>query len=318
MARRAHTLSPHTRTHSSNSSEFSFASITPTRRAFRRVHLWVQFPISFIVSAGLVGGLYAWKMEVRWAELGLGVTAWLAGESVKEFVHECFDWDTSGEGVGRGGGTGWGVKMATVFHAILQELLRLGAISLAVALLPESVMVPVGKTTTMPQPGLPGRSPHRPLPPLDTLFFSALWLGLGWALIEIFWGSRDFWRRMKLYDDVLEESEEDDEEEDLGDEVENEVGVEGAGEYGSTLLTQRGIVEDSRPVNFAQNGDKHLQFLTNSAFDRVIGDPAAREQDELEMDARIRGIERDEVEAQMGVPLWEIPVIVVIVWRIDS
>ena len=59
-------------------------------------------------------------------------------------------------------------------------------------------------------------------------------------------------------------------------------------------------------------------FLSNSAFDRVVADPAARQEAEEVVDARIRAVEREEVEGQLGVPLYEIPVAVVIVWRLDS
>lgn len=256
--------------------------------------------------------MYIWKDEVRWWEVGLGVTAWLAGQSLKELVFEVFKWESlDRNGVPRRGG---GMGLPTTAHAISQEMLRLGAIGLAVTLLPEPSFAVISPTS-MPRPPSPPSSPRRPLPPLDTLFFSALWLALGWAFIEIFWGSRDFYRRMRLYDDVLEEFEGDveerqnwDEEDDVGD-IRDNLTISGA----------RGNYETTYGAAGQTGGtDKNLQFLTNSAFDRVIGDPIAREEQEVELDARIRRVERDEVEAQLGLALYEIPVIVVIIWRIDS
>lgn len=307
-ARRAHTLSPHTRTHSTTASDFSFGSIIPTRRAFRRAHLWVQFPVSFIVCAGLAGALVVSGREVRWWELGLGMSGWLASESLKDVIFDLLTF----ESVSRDGVVvrGTGLGLPTIVHAVLQEFLRLGAISLTVTLLPDPT-----PSHFAPIPRPPSHRPRRPLPPLDTLFFSALWLALGWALIEIAFGSRDFWRRMKLYDDVLEE-EEYDQEADLGSfesEDEEEEEETGRGGYGSATLTARGGQQ-----GYEAGTDKGLPFLSNSAFDRVVADPAARQEAEEVVDARIRAVEREEVEGQLGVPLYEIPVAVVIVWRLDS
>lgn len=273
--------------------------------------------MSIIICSGLFSALYIWKDEVRWWELGLGVTAWLAGQSLKELVFEVFKWESlDRNGVPRRGG---GMGLPTTAHAILQEMLRLGAIGLAVTLLPEPSSAVFSPTAMMPRPPSPPSSPRRPLPPLDTLFFSALWLALGWAFIEIFWGSRDFYRRMRLYDDVLEEFEGEveerqnwDEEDDVG-EIRDTPTISGArGAYVTNVRTYGATTSQ------AGGTDKNLQFLTNSAFDRVLGDPMAREEQEIELDARIRRVERDEVEAQLGLALYEIPVIVVVIWRIDS
>jgi len=66
----------------------------------------------------------------------------------------------------------------------------LGAVAIVVALLPDEEAVELQHRS--------GRGKGRQLPPLDTLFFSALWLALGWALVEVLWGSIDFWKRMAL------------------------------------------------------------------------------------------------------------------------
>lgn len=248
---------------------------------------------------------------MRWWELGLGMSGWLASESLKEVIFDLLTWETVSQDGVIVRGTGLGLP--TVVHAVLQEFLRLGSISLTVALLPD---IPFDSPLApFPRPPSHTTGPRRPLPPLDTLFFSALWLALGWALIEVALGSRDFWRRMKLYDDVLDE-EEYDEEANSGSfesEEEEEEEENGRREYGSTALSPR-----AGQQGYVTGMDKGLPFLSNSAFDRVVADPAARQEHEDEVDARIRAVEREEVEGQLGVPLYEIPVVVVIVWRLDS
>ncbi|KAK4705329.1 hypothetical protein P7C70_g871, partial [Phenoliferia sp. Uapishka_3] len=304
---RAHTLSPHTRATSVESgSSFSFASDIPSQRAFRRAHLWIQFPLVFIITVGLCIGLAVWKNEVRWWDLGLGACAWLASETLKAWVfdiltHEARDQD--GKVV-----RGTGLAIPTLVMAIVQELLRLGAIILCVALLPEPSVVAEDPFAPTRPPPSPPQKPRHPLPPLDTLFFSALWLAMGWAIAEILWNSRDFYQRMQLYDEVLQEQEQDDwdeEEQDEEDRIGRPFGIETV--YGSTALTPTGHnasdLKSSRVVTLL---DPPSDFeLTN-------------EEREEEVEAQIRQDEREEVEGQLGCSLYEIPIAVVIIWRLDS
>ncbi|KAI5477877.1 hypothetical protein MNV49_005770 [Pseudohyphozyma bogoriensis] len=310
---RAHILSPHTRTQTQNStpsisSSFSFS--IPTKRAFHRAHLFVQFPISALVCILSGLGLYLWKREVRWVELGLGAAAWLASETIKHVVFDLFvkeSVDKEGvviKGTGRG--------LPTIIHAVVQECLRLGALRLTVALLPDPVVisafVPSGPHKPAPPPG-----PRRPLPPLDTLFFSALWVSLGWALVEVVWGSRDFWKRMQLYDDVLDDGEFD-VESDASSFEETDAFLPTSSNsrtYGATALTTRG------PQPPPSHPDDKLSRSVTVLEPEAPIDMDDEEVDE-EVEARIKSVERMEVEAQLGVPLYDIPVMVVVIWRLDA
>jgi hypothetical protein len=198
---RTHTISPHTRSRlssssstsssTSSSSSFSLNSILPTRRAFRRAHL-IQFAVSFVVCAGAGAALALWKNEIRWWELGIGAAAWLAGESLKEVVFELLTREAVDEQGAPIRGSGMGLP--TVVHSVLQEGLRLGGIILVVVMLPEPISTDplLARMGGMPPPPHGGpREPRRPLPPLDTLFFSTLWFALGWAFVEIIWVSLD-------------------------------------------------------------------------------------------------------------------------------
>ncbi|ORY89759.1 hypothetical protein BCR35DRAFT_300218 [Leucosporidium creatinivorum] len=315
--------------HSSNCSSTSSSSCysLPSLSTFTHSHL-LQFFLSTLLCLLLLALLVWWKHEIRYAELLLGAAAWLAGEGAKETVFDIFGPSTlevpssaGGEEEGspsptrrrRSAWAGRGLGVPTVVHALLQEALRLGAIVCMVALLPSDDATPTGIPPPRPPP--PSHGPRAPLPPLDILFFSALWMALGWAIVEIVWGNRDFWRRMKLYDEVLAGGvvleDEDDEGSDFGDDDEDEEATppttSNGYSYGTTIV----------------NGTP--EFLSSSAFDRVIEGRAegpaelAREQQvEEEMEARVREMEREEIEAQLGVPLYEIPVAVVFVWRLDS
>ncbi|SCZ89659.1 BZ3500_MvSof-1268-A1-R1_Chr9g10531 [Microbotryum saponariae] len=296
----------------SGSSESSICEACPTRRAFQRAH-YIQFAVSGVLVTLAFVLLAWWKHEIRFAELIIGASAWLAGEAFKQVVFELLTWESKDpDGVPT---PGTGLVLPTSVHVVLQELLRLGAIILVVALLPDpEVVTPQGG---MPQPPSPPRRGHRypheptrpPLPPLDVLFFSALWFAMGWALVEIIWGTRDFWRRMRLYDDVL--GEDTDEEAAGGDSVEPLLGHSTTTEYGTGSLTN---------AAGANGMDKsHDRTVANtSAFDRAVEARLDRETSDADLDARIRALEREELEAQLGVPLYEIPVAVVVVWRVDS
>lgn len=168
---------------------------------------------------------------------------------------------------------------------------------------------------------------RRPLPPLDTLFISALFFGLGWAAVEIFWASREFYSRSRLYDDLLDSPLDQDLDEDeswvrealavdVNEEEEEEGPLSGQhahfprGEhkYGSTAATS--------PEAYHHHHEDESRQLSDSAFARFMQPMSAEEQD-AEMDARIKKLERDAVESTLG-PLYAIPVAIIIVWRIDS
>ncbi|SCV69848.1 BQ2448_1242 [Microbotryum intermedium] len=281
----------------SESSESSICEACPTRRAFQRAH-YIQFAVSAVLVTLAFVLLAWWKHEIRFAELVIGASAWLAGEALKQVVFELLTWESKGSNGVPTPGTG--LVLPTSVHAVLQELLRLGAIILVVALLPDP---------EIKGPRIPTRTDEPPLPPLDGLFFSALWFAMGWALVEIIWGSRDFWRRMRLYDDVL--GEDTDEEAAVGDLAEPLLEHSTMTEYGTGPL----------PNGAGANGlDKTNDgaAANTSAFDRAVEERLDRETSDAELDARIRSLEREEIEAQLGVPLYEIPVAVVVVWRVDS
>lgn len=203
---------------------------------------------------------------------------------------------------------------------------------MSVALLPETI-TPSIFTSMPPIPSQPNM-PRKPLPPLDALFFSALWLALGWSFVEIVFASKEFWRLIKLYDDVLEETSEFDELEegrDWDEEEEIERGreqeeqeeyVDATGRtevslgYGSTALTSRipTAIESEVPVE----NKSSLHFLNSSAFDSRVTNLLDREEEEVEAEIRIRRIEREELEATLGVPLYALTSWVVLIWRLDA
>lgn len=171
----------------------------------------------------------------------------------------------------------------------------------------------------MPPPPSSPSAPRRPLPPLDTLFFSALFIALGWAIVEILGGSRDFWRRIKLYDDVLEgefgdeEAHEEEEASDFGGETAYEsMPNSGTTPRSSALPSHMHYSTALYPeaLDHGKGPEDGLQFLSASAFESIM-DPLEREMLDAEVDARVRTIEREEIEAQFGVALYEIPVVVV-------
>lgn len=215
--------------------------------------------------------------------------------------------------------------------------MRLGAIYIAVKLLPtESHHRHNSIDFTMPVPSIP-RHPA-PLPPLDVLFFSALAIALGWATLEIVWTARTFLQQVALYDDVLEhELGSGDEEEDLMMQEEQQQHETAAlsSAYGATAHstvplsrqpplhpqhhphynTQLYPVDKDQPESHdRQDG---LQYLSESEFERVM-DPVERAEMEEDFEQHVREIERRNLETQLGVPLYEIPVAVLVVWRLDS
>lgn len=291
---------------SSSSSSNSSCYSLPSLQHFTLSHI-LQFTLSISLCLALILALALWQRQVRWAELLLGVVAWLAGEQLKGVLFDLFsfaggeevrDEEEEEEGTPRRVTAAAGMRslgLPTLLHALLQESLRLGAIRCVVALLPP-IVGPNTTTSTSLVPSIPPpRPPHAPrgpLPPLDTLFFSALWMALGWGLVEVIWASKDFWRRMKLYDEVLGE--------------------------GRIVLGGSGGGEREGE----EGPDKHAspEFLSESAFDRVLegrGEGVLERQLEEEVEGRQREVEREEIERQLGVPLYEIPVAVVFVWRLD-
>ncbi|KAK4054184.1 hypothetical protein OIV83_001210 [Microbotryomycetes sp. JL201] len=311
--------------HSTRSSESSVSSISfvllPLRQAFLRAQL-LQFFFSALIFLAFAIGVTAWKHEVRWWEFALGFVAWLSAEGLKEIVFDALSREvvavsppTAEE---RRRLPGRGLSVPTVVHAVVQEGLRLGAVVCLVALLPDtdtpSIGGPVVSAPIILLPPPPSRHQHpeppvEPLPPLDTLFWSACWMALGWALAEIAFASREWWTYVKLYKDLLI-----DENEQLGDE-----------EIAQSARKRRGL-GDERPTKTygAVDSDTH-KFVsqvngTRDAPEQDSGHDNNNEDEAFDeaVEARIREIERDEVEMQLGVPLYEIPAAVVIVWRLDS
>lgn len=89
--------------------------------------------------------------------------------------------------------------------------------------------------------------------------------------------------------------------------------------YGSTLLTSRPPAVNSPSVARDDKLSRSVTML--EPLNRNFEEESRREEeeeDELELDVLMRRVERLEVEAQVGVALWEIPVAVVVVWRLDA
>lgn len=228
-----------------------------------------------------------------------------------------------------------GLVLPTAVHSVVQELLRLGAIVCLVALLPDPVepqpFVTTAKFVTMsplpppPPPRHRNRDGRHTLPPLDTLFFSALWMALGWAIVEIAWASRDMWQYIGMYEDVLEEEERRIAEapmarETLGQDEEEEEDLIDLS-HSTTEPVANGVDSHKHGLQQLTSSSTSPRLLNPGTFDREVANERSlsreRELFEEEVDARIRLAERDEIEAQLGVPLYEIPVAVVIVWRLD-
>lgn len=127
---------------------------------------------------------------------------------------------------------------------------------------------------------------------------------------------------MQLYDDVLLEYSMIDEEEEMAMEYEEdqrqsheEIETTGEGFNKHTKYDASTTSPEVYPQHQHHTGG--TECLTDSAFARVM-DPIDKEEREAGLDARIRRLERDNFEATLGVSLYEIPVIITIVWRIDS
>ncbi|GAA6062160.1 hypothetical protein JCM10212_002372 [Sporobolomyces blumeae] len=302
-----HELDPDASSLSTLSSLSSVYSLLPLR-TFRRLHL-LQFASTFLLLFVVpVVFLVVYKREFRWWPFALGISSWLAGETLRDVVFELLTTErVEPDELGGFGARGTGkrrkrVVVPTIVHSVAQEFLRLGAIYLVVALLPP-VDAPSPAARSLPflasidQP----RPPRAPLPPLDTLFWSAIFLSLGWAFVEILWGSRQFWKQLDCYSDVLGRGDADDDEATMMLDDEERIQVL----EGTRLL--------ERTSNLDYGGTNESGVTTTTQ--RVEEEEA---EDEEEFAARLRQIQRDEIEDQLGVPLYEIPVAVVFIWRLDS
>lgn len=330
----------------SGSSTSSDDSLLPARRNFYKSHLVFQFPPTALLVLAAFLSLTLWRNELRWADLLLGAGAWLASEALKELIFSTLTKEATGAD-GRAV-AGSGLALPTLAHAIAQEAIRLGGLVCAVGLLPDPVHASFAFWATGPMPPLPPPThgpghERRPLPPLDTLFFSALWFALGWAAVEIVWGCRDFWRRMALYDDVLVDRARADEEAAVGpDEVlelaaeAREARANGHGHVASAKppavprFLRRPLCPEESDGSDDSGSTTYGTIISGNADgrppagDRVEEDEewmsslGEEEEEEALIDARMRAVEREEVEGQLGVPLFDVPVGVVLVWRVDS
>ncbi|GAA6005746.1 hypothetical protein JCM11491_003993 [Sporobolomyces phaffii] len=288
--------------HSSVSSLSSVYSLLPLR-TLRRFHL-IQFAFTFVLLFLVpVVLLVVYKREFRFWPFALGVVSWLAGETLREVVVELCTTEHV-DAVARTDGEVELVRkkstvLPAVVHSVAQEVLRVGAIYLVVALLP---------AVPPPPPPAPSsvlrRSPRDPLPPLDTLFWSAIFFSLGWAFVEIVWGSRGFWKQLDCYEDVLGPELEP---ERYLDEEERVQVLEGTGLLGAST---NGRAEPD--AGYGTCGNNESAFATTT----TTTDRDEREMDDFE--AKLREVQRDEIEQQLGVPLYEIPIFVTFIWRLDS
>ncbi|GAA5947766.1 hypothetical protein JCM3765_001074 [Sporobolomyces pararoseus] len=283
---------------SSISSLSSVYSLLPLR-TLRRFHL-IQFAFTFILLFLLpVLLLLIYKREFRFWPFALGIVSWLAGETLREVVVDLFTTEKV-ESIERDDGEVEFVRrkstvLPAVVHSVAQEVLRLGAIYLVVALLPPSSSPISNSDSNL----MMRRSPRDPLPPLDTLFWSAIFLSLGWAFVEIVWGSRGFWKQLECYEDVL------------GEDLEPERYLDE--EQRVQVLEGTALLDRSTSTN--GGGGEYGTYENESGF----AGTAEREEREMEdFEAKMREVQREEIEEQLGVPLYEIPIFVTFVWRLDS
>ncbi|GAA5820924.1 hypothetical protein JCM3770_002632, partial [Rhodotorula araucariae] len=313
-------LAPRSPSPASSVSSFSSRYSLLPLRTFQRLHL-IQFALAFLFLFVVpVAVVVALAHQFRWEAFLLGVASWLAAEQLREVVFELFtpapaptgdeaaydpapsaavDIDVHGEPfapVPHAAGTGAArVALPTVVHALAQEALRLGAVALVVKLLPS----PAALAPSLPSPLPP--SGRAPLPPLDPLFWSALWLALGSALTEILWGSRRLWNQLELYEDVLPADE--------AGAVDEERVLRGV---------CRGETDENTNEGAAEDEDEGDGSVVDRRADGGVGADLlqALERDDA-FQLRLRALQRAELEAQLGVPLFEIPVGVVMIWRLD-
>ncbi|GAA5903675.1 uncharacterized protein JCM6883_005078 [Sporobolomyces salmoneus] len=285
---------------SSLSSLSSVYSLLPLR-TLRRFHL-IQFAFTFILLFLLpVLLLVIYKREFRFWPFALGIVSWLAGETLREVIVDLCTTEKV-ETIAREDGEVEFVRrklrvLPAVVHSVAQEVLRLGAIYLVVALLPDPS--PPSPDTESPSFDC-HRSPRDPLPPLDTLFWSALYLSLGWAIAEITWGSRGFWKQLECYEDVL------------GEDLEPERYLDD--EQRVQMLEGTRLLDRSTSTTGEVEGG-YGTYENETGFTTTT-DREDRELDEFE--AKMREVQRQEIEEQLGVPLYEIPIFVTFIWRLDS
>ncbi|KWU43236.1 hypothetical protein RHOSPDRAFT_35242 [Rhodotorula sp. JG-1b] len=242
----------------------------------------------------------------------------------------------------------------TLVYSIAQEALRLGAVATIVRLLPTEVPLAASSAAAVSHSLIPLPPPSHPsdpatppsrgggggggnLPPLDPLFWSALWLALGWAGAEILWGSKRLWNQLQLYRDVLplypEQVHEGEGEHGAG-EREALLGVPTAADYGATDdsngAREHAYARDDVPVTNAdwleyaarwphppRRQDDDLEQGTARQTSSFAGDEE-EEEAEWDFEYRVREAQRDELEEQLGVPLYEVPVGIIFIWRLDS
>ncbi|GAA5987724.1 hypothetical protein JCM10908_007183 [Rhodotorula pacifica] len=256
----------------------------------------------------------------------------------------------------------------TLVYSIAQEALRLGAVAIIVRLLPTEV--PVAASSLLletasrssslynsshrhplslippPPPSHPAPPSHPEppsgggLPPLDPLFWSALWLALGWAGAEILWGSKRLWNQLELYRDVLPlypSSEEEEEAAQGGRVIRDErdvlLGVPTAREergYGAVNETEGRDQPPNRPHTGNGTSEEHSRWRGPADDPDAEGTERGfaeeeqgnveddEEEEEADFQYRVREAQRDELEEQLGVPLYEVPVGIIFIWRLDS
>lgn len=285
--------------------------------------------------------LWLYKRRVEWDPFALGIGAWLAAEMGREVVFELFASTTASDAarlrleLEEDGPADEAhspplpeqtLALPTVVHSVLQETLRLFALHLVVRLLPPFPPPSSSPSQSRPPPAYPPS-----LPPLDPLFFSALWFALGWSATEILWSSRRLWRQLELYREVLG-------------------GDEGACEEEEEF--PRGVQRSERTERDEEwrFGRRHPDVVDGLPDHLVAPHPSCNHSDDADADAdadaeadgqlyrhgepngdldddemddemfrlRMREVQREELEAQLGVPLYEVPVGVIFIWRLDS
>lgn len=334
---------------SSTSSSAASSEFLPTFRSVQRSHFFQFCATVLLLFVVPLAVLVSFKREFRSDAFALGVGAWLASETLRQVVfdlltpakheaepttlaaeYENLVLDDDPRDMGRHPSLRDDEPpprpsaMPTIVYSIAQEALRLGVVAIVVRLLPTEAPVAPSRIALLlasadePDPyPQPHPHPHPHLPPLDPLFWSALWLALGWAGAEILWGSRRLWHQLELYKDVLPlyEGAGGEREVLLGVPSAREDGRAGGAGYGA--MDARDGEEALGPADVGRWRSRYEEHAVQ--YDDSRGDVIDEEvmSDEEDFQYRVREVQREELEDQLGVPLFEVPVGIIFIWRLD-
>ncbi|BGP55988.1 hypothetical protein JCM8202_005130 [Rhodotorula sphaerocarpa] len=334
-----------------SSSSSSSCTFLPTFRSVQRSHFFQFCATLLLLFIAPLALLLGYKREFRSDAFALGVGAWMASETLRQIVFELLAPETSSSASGESAEPALAAEyehlvldddprdmprrrpqahtlhghppaLPTVVYSLAQEALRLGVVAVVVRLLPTeapAVACSLASSLLAYPPPLPSH-PHPPhddpnsdpdgsspsqLPPLDPLFWSALWLALGWAGAEILWGSKRLWHQLELYRDVLPHFEE------AGGEGGEREALLGWPRYGEEEEGARGA--EVRSYGAVEGREENgTEWEEEGESEHEVWEQEGEFQD------RLRETQREELEAQLGVPLFEVPAGIIFIWRLDS